>query len=117
MLRLGAKEELAISSQDRVGDSQSCESIAYIPMKISTPINLKPCIKKLPITACISGEPILEQTSCDTFILTQELCVKIPIKIMIKSTIGKKTPCFGKLPMCKSSQKPTYKNSPNVVVG
>lgn len=117
MSKLGTKEELAISSQDIVEDSQPCESIAYIPMKISTPITLKPCIKRLPITACISGEPVLEQISCSTFILTQELCVKIPIEITIKSNIGNRPPCCGRLPIGNRPQRPKYKNTPNVVIG
>lgn len=91
MVKLGAKEELAISNQGVVEDSESCESVAYIPMKISIPVNLKPCIKELPISACIKGEPVLEKTSCGTFILTQELCVKVPIEITIESNIGERS--------------------------
>ncbi len=117
MYKIGAKEELAISSQDGVGDSQQCESLAYIPMKISIPISLEPCVKKLPITACINKQAVLEETSCGTFILTQELCVKVPIEITIKSDIGNTTPGFGKLPNGNLQRKPRYKYTPNVVVG
>lgn len=111
------KEELTISNQERLEESQSCESLAYIPMKISTPISLTPRIKQLPITACISGEPVLEQTSCDTFILTQELCVKVPIEIKIKSNIGKNPPCCDRPYGGKRPTRPRYKGNPNVVIG
>lgn len=116
MSKLATKEELVMNSKDRAEDSQSCESIAYIPMKISTPISLSPCIKKLPITACISGEAILEQISCDTFILTQELCVKVPIEITIKSNVGNQPPCCSR-PIGKRPKRPRYKGTPNIVIG
>ena len=77
--RLDTKEELAIEG------SEACESAAYVSMTISTPISLTPCIKELPITVSISGDPVIEPTGCGKFILTQELCVKVPIEITIES--------------------------------
>lgn len=61
-------------------------------MKISTPINLEPCIKELPITVCPMGEPVLEETPCGSFILTQELCVKVGIEITIEANVGNTKP-------------------------
>lgn len=77
-----------MSDQNMVLDNQTCESVAYIPMQVSTPINLKPFARKLPISACICGEPEFTPTSCGTFILTQTICVRVPIEIGVKSKIG-----------------------------
>lgn len=80
------------------------------------PISLTPCIKKLPITVSICGEAVLEQRSCGSFILTQELLVKVPLEITIRSDIGSQPPCCGR-PIAKWPKRPRYKNKPNVIIG
>lgn len=92
------KEDLARSNKDGVANSQTCESTAYMPMTISTPISLEPIIKKLPITVSICGEPVLEQRPCGKYIMIQELCVKVPIEISVESNIGNAPPCCGYTP-------------------
>lgn len=116
MFKLDTKEELTMGIDDRVLNLQVCESAAYIPMTISTPISLRPCIRKLPITATICGDPVLEPTPCGTFILTQKLYVKVPIEISIDSNIGSTPPCCGNLPISVCPPRPRYKNTPNVII-
>lgn len=69
-------------------NSQSCESVAYVPMKVSTPIDLKPFVRELPIRACLCDEPELRETPCGTFILTQRICFEIPVEIGVRTKIG-----------------------------
>lgn len=98
----------------------TCISVANIPLRVSAPISLKPCLKQLPISAEICGEPELTPTDCGTYILTQKLCVNVPIEIDIKSNIGYENPhgdCIP--PKCKRPTTPKYRNigPPNVVIG
>ena len=110
------KEELAISNKDGVANSQTCESTAYMPMTISTPISLEAIIKKLPITVSICEEPVLEQRPCGRYILIQELCVKVPIEISVESNIGNTPPCCGCITRESSPTRPKYSNTPNVII-
>ena len=87
------KEDLAMLNKGGGANSETCESTVYIPMTISTPISLEPVIRELPITVSSCGEPVLEQRPCGRYILTQELCVKVPIEISIASHIGNTPPC------------------------
>lgn len=105
-----------MNNQDREKRQLTCESVAFVPMTISTPINLKPFIRSLPITASISGNPILEPTSCGTFILTQEICVKVPIEIMIESNIGNTFPNYVDSPIAHYPTKQKPMTTPNVVI-
>lgn len=68
--------------------NQTCKSVACVPMKVSTPIDLKPFVRSLPISACICEEPELTPTPCGTFILTQKICFEVPIEIGVKTKIG-----------------------------
>lgn len=103
-----------MSNKANLTQKKACESIAYIPLSVSTPLSLKPCIRKLPITAEICGEPELTPTPCGTYILTQNLCVRVPIEIDIKSQIG------NTYPHCDGPPAPPNFNHlgpPNVVIG
>ncbi len=77
-----------MSNRNLVTNPQTCESFVYVPMKVSTPIDLKPFVRELPIRACICEEPELTPTSCGTFIVTQRICFEIPIEIGVESKIG-----------------------------
>lgn len=100
---------------------QTCESVAYVPMKVSTPIDLKPFVRKLPISACICEEPQLTPTECGTFILTQKICFEIGIEIGVDTKVKdpiinpKNTP--DKHIYTKPNKTPFYNHwySPNIV--
>ncbi|TJX12951.1 hypothetical protein E9840_11485 [Tissierella creatinini] len=77
-----------MSNRNLVTNPQTCESVAYVPMKVSTPIDLKPFVRELPIRACVCEEPELTLTPCGTFIVTQRICFEIPIEIGVESKIG-----------------------------
>lgn len=91
----GTKEELIRRNEDGIEGLQTCETAACMPMTISTPISLRPIIRKLPVTVSVCEEPVLEQTPCGRYILTQELCVRVPIEISVESTIESPPPCCG----------------------
>lgn len=89
-------------------EESACESIAYIPLKVSAPISLKPCIRQLPITAEICGKPKLKPTTCGTYILTQHLTVKVPMEIDVKSIIDDSYQKCECLEDCKEESIPRY---------
>lgn len=74
--------------------SESCESTAYVPMRVSVPISLSPFIREHPATVTCHGDPKLtpipncKRGGC-SFILTQCLCVEIPIDIGINTCTGR----------------------------
>ena len=108
-----------MSKIDDAIKQKTCKSVAYVPLRISTPISLKPHIRKLPISAEICGEPELTPTHCGTYILTQTLRVRVPIEIDITAKIGKSCLRFRKPPIWKMINRPYYDNigPPNVVIG
>jgi hypothetical protein len=69
--------------QDCAIERNDCESVAYIPLRVCTPIELEPCMRILPISLIICGEPEVISTPCGT-ILTLNLCVDVPIEIDVK---------------------------------
>lgn len=102
-----------MSNQDSVMQQNTCESVAYIPLTVSIPISLEPCIRKLPISAKPCGEPELMPTPWGTYIMTQNLCVRVPMEIDIESKIGHThTHCEKPNPF-----EHTNWGSPNVVIG
>lgn len=112
-----------MTSHNRVSGNQTCETAAYIPMTVSTPINLKPIVRKLPISACICDDPELLPTPCGTFILTQRVCFEIPIEIGVKTKIGdpfvncKNTPDNERCTKPRKLPIYNHRNIPNIIIG
>jgi len=85
-----------ISHQDK-----KCETVASLPMRVSAPVTVAPYIRQLPATISCCGEPTLTPiSSCRggrcSFVITQNLCIEIPIEIGATSKIGNpRTQCFG----------------------
>lgn len=105
-----------MTNQDKAKHQKTCESVAYIPMTVSTPISLKPFIRKLPITASMCGNPVLKPTPWGTFILTQKMYVKVPIEISMSANIGNPSSYFGDSPIGNYSTNPKNIYTPNVVI-
>lgn len=81
--------DIDISHQDK-----KCETVASLPMRISTPVTVVPHIRQLPANISCCGEPTLTPiSSCRggicSFVITQYLCVEIPIEIGATANIGK----------------------------
>lgn len=101
-----------MSHLDMITNPQTCESVACVPMKVSTPIDIKPFVRKLPISACICDEPELTPGPCGNFILTQKVCFEIPMEIGVMTKIGD--------PLVNVKHKPhkkkyCHRNIPNII--
>lgn len=76
---------------------ETCQSEAFLPMTVSAPVQVKPFVRELPINAFCCGDPVLTRIPppcrgkdgviC-SFIITQNICVEIPIEIGVRSRVG-----------------------------
>lgn len=74
---------------------ETCETEAFLPMTVSAPVSVKPFIRELPITASCCGDPVLtpipppcrDKGIC-SFVITQNICIQIPIEIGARSLVG-----------------------------
>lgn len=80
---------------------KNCVTVASVPMRISAPVTVVPNIRQLPATISCCGEPTLTPivSPCKgdicSFVVTQYLCIEIPIEIGAISKIGKpRSQCF-----------------------
>ena len=75
-----------------------CISTAYQKMRVSVPVTVKPVAYDLPATIYCCGDPCIKykpipcrgvNKSICSFVLTQNLCIEIPIVISAKTMVGK----------------------------
>lgn len=94
-------------------------SVVHVPMTVSTPISIKPYMRKLPVSASICGDPVLTPISWGKYILTQDIQVKIPIEIMVKSKMCNSFIGCEKPPVNNRPEAPSFNNrkTPNVIIG
>lgn len=73
--------------------SHTCETVGYQPARLNVPVTVTPCVRaKTPVTVRC-GSPIV--TPCDpghnscSFVITQKVCVAVPVEIGASANIGK----------------------------
>ncbi len=77
---------------------EACETVAYLPMRISAPVTVTPFMRELPANVSCCGDPTIISipNSCRgsgnsrrcSFVITQNLCIEIPIEIGAMSNVG-----------------------------
>lgn len=75
----------------------TCPAVGFVPMTVCTPVTVTPFVNELPTTTFCCGAPIVtpgpivcpgvENGSVD-FIITQDICVRVPIEIGATSDVG-----------------------------
>lgn len=77
---------------------ETCETSAYLPMRISAPITVTPFMRELPGNVSCCGDPTITPipNSCKgrgssrrcSFVITQNVCIEIPVEIGVTSVVG-----------------------------
>lgn len=75
----------------------TCETAAYQPLSVSVPVTVEPFVSEGEATTFCCGDPtvIREPARCDciddntcTFVITQNLCVKVPVTFGANALVG-----------------------------
>jgi hypothetical protein len=75
----------------------TCEAAAYQPLSVSVPVTVRPFVNKGSPTTYCCGEPIVDLVSAEceeidegacSFVITQKLCVKVPITFGATASVG-----------------------------
>lgn len=78
----------------------TCETAAYQPLSVSVPVTVEPFVREGEATTFCYGDPtvIREPARCDyidketcTFVITQNICVKVPVTFGANATVGRAT--------------------------
>ena len=76
----------------------ACETAAYQPLSVSVPVTVEPFVSEGEATTFCCGDPtvIREPARCDciddntcTFVITQNLCVKVPVTFGANASVGR----------------------------